>query len=87
MAPWGNGNCRLHTEPNAQEAAAFERECSEAVAEKVGRGARGMFVPSDVQKRDLTVGSATQAGNPLARSRSACPAALAASEKSPVCKA
>ncbi len=22
MAPWGNGNCRLHTEPNAHEAAA-----------------------------------------------------------------
>lgn len=51
---------------NAQEAAAFERECSDAVAEKVGKRAQGIFVPSDVQKRDLTVGTPTAAGNLVA---------------------
>ena len=54
------------TDRNAQEAAAFERECSEAVADKVGRGARGMFVPSDVQKRDLVTNVPTGAGNLVA---------------------
>jgi len=35
----------------------FERECSDAVAKKVGRAARGLFVPYDVQiaKRDLQI--------------------------------
>lgn len=51
---------------NAQAAAAFERECSDAVAAKHGRSAQGFFVPSDVQKRDLTVGTATAGGNLVA---------------------
>ncbi len=51
---------------NAQAAAAFERECSDAVASKQGRSAQGFFVPSDVQKRDLTVGTATAGGNLVA---------------------
>lgn len=50
----------------AQEAAAFERECSEAVAGKMGRAAQGFFVPHDVQKRDLTVGTATAGGHTVA---------------------
>lgn len=54
------------TDGNAQAAAAFERECSEAVAQKTGRGARGFFVPSDVQKRDLLVGTPTSGGNLVA---------------------
>lgn len=40
----------------AQEAAGFERSCSEAVGKKMGKTARGFFLPSDVQKRDLTAG-------------------------------
>ena len=50
----------------AQEAAAFEREASDAVAAKMGRSAQGFFVPSDVQKRDLTVATAASAGNLVA---------------------
>jgi HK97 family phage major capsid protein/HK97 family phage prohead protease len=45
------------------EAAAFERECSEAAAAKAGKAAQGIMVPNDVLRRDLTVGSAAQAGN------------------------
>lgn len=47
----------------AQEAASFERECSEAVGDKLGREARGFFVPQDVQRRDLTVGTSTAGGH------------------------
>ena len=45
---------------------AFERECSEAVAKKMGKAARGFFMPSDVQKRDLVVGTPTAGGNLVA---------------------
>lgn len=50
---------------NAQRAAAFEFECSAAMGDKMGKQARGFFVPYDVlaAKRDLTVASATSAGN------------------------
>lgn len=51
--------------------AAFEFECSDAIAEKLGRKARGIFVPSDVQfaegqisQRDVT--KATSGGNLVA---------------------
>lgn len=49
----------------AQRAAAFEFECSGALAQKMGRSAQGFYVPFDVlaAKRDLTVASATSAGN------------------------
>jgi HK97 family phage major capsid protein len=50
-------------ESAAQKAAAFERECSEAASAKIGKQSRGFMVPYDVQKRDLTVGSATGGGN------------------------
>lgn len=46
----------------AQEAAAFERNCSEAVGKKMGKTARGFFLPSDVQKRDLTAGTNNAGG-------------------------
>jgi HK97 family phage major capsid protein/HK97 family phage prohead protease len=46
-----------------QEAAAFERECSAAVEQKTGQAARGIWVPHDVLKRDLTVGTASAAGD------------------------
>lgn len=46
----------------AQEAAAFERSCSEAVGKKMGKTARGFFLPSDVQKRDLTAGTGNAGG-------------------------
>ena len=47
----------------AQEAAAFEFEASRAASEKMGRQAQGLFVPSDVLKRDLNVGTATAGGH------------------------
>lgn len=48
---------------NAQRAAAFEREASDAAAAIIGRAARGLMLPTDVQKRDLTVGTPTAGGN------------------------
>lgn len=51
---------------NSYKATAFERECSEAVGSKTGRTARGFFMPSDVQKRDLVVGTPTAGGNLVA---------------------
>jgi len=51
---------------NAQRAAAFERECSDAVAGKMGKSARGFYLPHDVQKRDLTVGTSTAGGHTVA---------------------
>lgn len=45
---------------------AFERECSEAVGKKMGKAARGFFMPTDVQKRDLVVGTPTAGGNLVA---------------------
>tara|TARA_B110000285_G_scaffold12720_3_gene12596 strand:- start:1615 stop:3423 length:1809 start_codon:yes stop_codon:yes gene_type:complete len=50
----------------AQEAAAFEFEASRAAADQMGRQAQGMFVPSEVLKRDLNVGTATAGGNTVA---------------------
>ena len=50
----------------AQRAAAFERECSEAAAAKLGKQARGFMVPNEIQKRDLNVTTATAGGNLVA---------------------
>jgi HK97 family phage major capsid protein len=50
----------------SQRAAAFEREVSDAVAQKTGKAARGFYVPSEVQKRDLLVGTPTAGGNTVA---------------------
>lgn len=46
-----------------QEAAAFERECSDAAAARAGKTAQGIMVPSEVLRRDLTVGTASAAGD------------------------
>ena len=46
--------------------AGFERECSRAVEKKLGKSARGIFVPYDVQTRDLTAGTASQGGDLVA---------------------
>ena len=43
-------------ERSAQEAAGFEIEVSQAFADRVKRTSRGLFVPPDVLKRDLSVG-------------------------------
>ncbi len=51
------------TDRAAREAAAFEIEASEAAADKLGRASRGITIPVDVMKRDLTVGTATAGGN------------------------
>jgi len=50
----------------AQRAAGFEFEASNAVAQKMGKAARGFFMPTDVQKRDLLAGTATAGGNLVA---------------------
>ena len=54
------------TDANAQRAAAFEREVSDAVAQKLGKQARGFLVPFEVQQRDLVVGTPTAGGNLVA---------------------
>jgi HK97 family phage major capsid protein len=53
----------LPNDRKAWEAAAFEREVSEAVSSATGRQARGFLVPHDVMRRDLTTGTATGAGD------------------------
>ena len=40
---------------HVQQAAAFEREASEAVARQLGRSAQGFLVPAEVLRRDLSV--------------------------------
>ena len=51
------------TDRRAQEAAAFEFECSAAAQERSKKDARGILVPVDVLKRDLTVGTAADGGD------------------------
>lgn len=41
-------------DPRALENAAFEMECSEALAERMGRDPRGLYVPVDVMTRAMT---------------------------------
>lgn len=43
--------------------AGFERECSIAIADKLGREAQGFFVPYNVQTRTNNVGTATAGGH------------------------
>ena len=50
----------------AQEAAAFEREASEAVAKVVGRPSRGFYIPLEVQNRDLVAGTPSAGGYTVA---------------------
>lgn len=52
--------------PDAQRAAAFEIECSEAVGKKLKKASDGIFIPIEVATRDLTVGTATAGGNTVA---------------------
>lgn len=51
------------TDHRAQKAAAFEYEASRAACEKMGRETRGILVPADVLKRDLSVGTTTAGGH------------------------
>ncbi|MCU0589867.1 MAG: phage major capsid protein [Desulfobacterales bacterium] len=46
-----------------REHAAFEFECSDAVAKQLGKSARGGFVPMDVLRRDLNVTTDAQGGH------------------------
>lgn len=59
---------RYLADPSAanERAMGFERECSAAVAKIMGREARGVFVPSEIQRRDLVVGTPTAGGNLVA---------------------
>lgn len=54
------------TDQAAQRAAQFERECSDVVGSKMGKSSRGFYLPFDVQKRDLVVGTPTAGGNTVA---------------------
>ena len=45
-----------------REIGGFEREVSDEIAKRTGKEARGFYVPSDVFKRDLTVGTNTAGG-------------------------
>lgn len=57
---------RAQASPNdrqAWEAAAFEREVSDATATRMGIARDGIHVPHDVLRRDLTVGTASAAGD------------------------
>lgn len=54
------------TDKAAQSAAAFEREVSEAAAQRAGKTAQGLMVPSEVLRRDLNVTTATAGGNLVA---------------------
>jgi HK97 family phage major capsid protein/HK97 family phage prohead protease len=56
------------SDKGAWEAAAFEREVSDAAAKAAGKSARGIFVPGEVlrAKRDLTAGTAADGGNLVA---------------------
>lgn len=50
----------------ARSAAAFEFECSNATAAKLGKTSRGILIPFDVQKRDMVVGTPAAGGNLVA---------------------
>jgi HK97 family phage major capsid protein/HK97 family phage prohead protease len=56
------------TDRSAWDAAAYEREVSEAAAKKAGKSARGIFVPGEILRaqRDLNVATATAGGNLVA---------------------
>ena len=60
-------NAMAHpTNKKAQEAAAFEFEASRAVADRMGSSPNGVYVPLDVLKRELTVGTPAAGGNLVA---------------------
>ena len=48
---------------NYQREAGFELEVSRAMAQKNGKKAQGLWVPQEVLKRDLNIGTATAGGN------------------------
>ena len=50
----------------AQKAAGYEFEVCRAAAEKQGREVKGVVVPHEILKRDLTVGTATAGGHTVA---------------------
>lgn len=50
------------TDRGAREAAAFEIEASEAAAAQLGRQSRGITIPADVLRRDLTAGVSSGGG-------------------------
>ena len=54
------------TDRRAQEDAAFEIECSQEAAKQRGKEARGLIMPADVCRRDLTVGTGTAGGHTVA---------------------
>ncbi len=49
-----------------RDLAPFEFECSDAAAKKIGKAARGGYVPNDVLRRDLNVTTDSQGGHLVA---------------------
>jgi HK97 family phage major capsid protein/HK97 family phage prohead protease len=54
---------RAMMDPKQANHAGIEMEASRAVAKQLGREPQGLFVPRDVLKRDLNIGTATAGGN------------------------
>ena len=52
----------FRTAATGREITGFEREVSDEIAKRTGKEARGFYVPSDIFKRDLTVGTNTAGG-------------------------
>jgi len=52
----------FRTAATGREITGFEREVSDEIAKRTGKEARGFYVPSDIFKRDLTVGTDTAGG-------------------------
>jgi HK97 family phage major capsid protein len=57
---------RALSDPNYRDQAGFEIEASRAVARQLGRDPRGLFIPSEVLQRDMTVGTAGYGGHTVA---------------------
>jgi HK97 family phage major capsid protein len=57
------GRALIASITNDWKQAGFERECSLAVGQLMGRDPEGFFLPPDVFRRDFNVGSSTEAGN------------------------
>lgn len=51
---------------NMEKIAPFEKRCSDEIAKKLGKEARGFYMPHDIKKRDLTVGSSAGGGYTVA---------------------
>ena len=58
-------NCLAHIQKGNWSKVGLERECSDAIANRLGKAPQGFFVPTEIgwSQRDMTVGSSTAGGN------------------------